>query len=184
VRCYVLAGGRSRRFGTDKLFYRLGNETVLERVVKVARQVFPEVILVAKEEEKFKPLGLPVLLDGLPVQASLVGLYAALRHAEGPAFVLSGDLPLIKKELLELLLKRADEPATVAETDRLHPLVGVYYPSALPEVERAVKEGDYRLTELLRRLGAKRVRVPKELSRSLLNLNRPEDLKLINGGGP
>jgi len=180
MKCYVLAGGRSRRFGTDKLLYPLFGVPVVERVVKTARSFFEEVYLVAKEEEKFAFLGVPVLRDALPESASAVGLYTALLHAESPAFVLSGDLPLVKRELFPLLIEAFEEPATVARTgEKLHPLVGVYGKEFLPFLEKKIKEKDYRLTAVLKEAGFKEVEVKPPLDEALLNLNRPEDLRKV-----
>ena len=45
----ILCGGRSRRMGTDKGALPFGDETILDRVVRVVSSVVDEIWLVARE---------------------------------------------------------------------------------------------------------------------------------------
>lgn len=49
--CIVLASGHSKRFGQDKLTYKLGNSTVAERTMDaIPRRMFEPVLVVARSE--------------------------------------------------------------------------------------------------------------------------------------
>lgn len=178
--CYVLAGGKSKRFGEDKLLYEIKGKKVIERVYETAKSVFKEVYIVAKDREKFSFLNAPVVLDEFEESASIIGLYTALKHAkEENVFVLSGDLPLMKKETVLYVLENFKEPVSVAKTEKLHTLVGVYSKKLLEKIEERIKKGDYRIWALLKDVGYNEVEIPEELRYTLLNMNTKEDLKRI-----
>jgi len=186
MECFILAGGQSRRFGEDKLLFKIGNVRTIERVIRTAREVCPRVRLVAKDRGKFRDLEVEVVEDLLPDQAPIVGIYTALRtSSESVIVVLSGDLPLLKADVLKLLISKYREPVTVASSGgKLHPLLGLYSRSLLPSLEEYIDEGRRSLVGFLERVGCSVVdeeelrEVDPDLS-SLLNMNTKEDLERI-----
>ena len=107
----VLAGGRSSRFGTDKLIARYGDSTLLERAVSAVSGVASEVIVVvAPGDERGLPEAIgPVrrAIDPEPFGGPLVGLLAGLEAAREPiAIVAGGDMPTLGPEVLRLLIRR------------------------------------------------------------------------------
>lgn len=177
---FILAGGKSKRFGEDKLLYELDGKKVIERVVKSAMKVCEEVFIIAKHPKKFEFLNVPVIMDAFPFQASIVGLYTALSYTERPALILSGDIPLITPRILERLISAYQEPITLARTEsKIHTLIGVYSPKILETVEEFLKRGNYKLYDLVKEVGFKTVNFSGEEAFYLLNLNTKEDLRVI-----
>ncbi len=182
MKCFILAGGKSRRFGEDKLLYEFKGKKVIERVVETAKKVCDEVFIVAKNPKKFEFLDIPVIIDVSPIQASMVGLYTALSYTKEPALILSGDLPLITPEVLKRLTDEYEEPITLAKTpDKVHTLVGIYSPKVLKTIEEFLKRENYKLYELVNKVGFKAVEFEGKEAVSLLNLNTKEDLKILEG---
>ncbi|MDQ7082134.1 MAG: molybdenum cofactor guanylyltransferase [Aquificota bacterium] len=128
MECFILAGGQSRRFGEDKILFRIGSRRTVEYVIETARKVCDRVALVVKERERFRDIGVEVLEDLLPDRTPLAGILTALKSAEGSrALILGGDMPLIKEEVLRLLMEEFRQPVTLFRTNRkLQTLVGVY----------------------------------------------------------
>src|ERR1700737_3599190 len=100
----LLAGGRSVRFGSDKLLASLRSEPVIAHAVRAALSLFEEVILVGKQPEKYRPaLARARLLEGSGVlflrdrsrqETPLAGVEAGLLSARaGAAFVCAADMP-------------------------------------------------------------------------------------------
>ncbi len=186
MECFILAGGQSRRFGEDKLLFRLGSKRTIERVIEVARKVYPEVRLVAKSGDKFKDLDVEVVEDLLPDQAPIIGLYTALSSCKGDrAMILSGDTPLIKPEILKLLMEEFKEPATLLSSEgRIHPLIGIYSRSLLPVLKDYIDSGGRSLIRFLEEteyklIGEDSIRRVDPRLLSLINMNTREDLKEI-----
>ena len=104
----LLAGGRSARFGSDKLLAPVAGAPLIVHSVRGALAMFQEVVLVAKEPEKYRAAleaaGLTALLrssalllrtDLSPRATPLAGLEAGLAVARSEAcFVCAADMPL------------------------------------------------------------------------------------------
>jgi len=181
MECYILAGGRSKRFGQDKLLYEIGNKKVIERVVEVAKSVCREVYLVAKKPEKFSFLNIPTLKDFMEISASIVGLYTALKNLKAQhGLILSGDIPLIEEQTLSFLIENYKPPITLIKTDKkLHTLVGIYSKKALDELEKFIHKGDFRIHKFVKSVGFSELKLPKSLEYTVLNMNTKGDLLKI-----
>lgn len=75
---YILAGGRSTRFGSDKARAPLDGVPLLARVADTLRTVTAEPIVVADAPDKYADMGLPTIADCYPARGPLGGLHAAL----------------------------------------------------------------------------------------------------------
>ena len=105
----VLAGGRSSRFGGDKLVARVDGSTLLERAVAAVAAVSTEVIVVLApgDERDLPAANVPVrrAIDPEPFGGPLVGLLAGLEAAREPvAIVAGGDMPTLSPDVLRKLL--------------------------------------------------------------------------------
>ena len=121
VAALILAAGRSVRMGTCKPLLPLGAETMLERVIGIARQSEIKSILVVlgHEAELLLPVlarqNVPGVINPDYEQGMFSSLRAGVRHLEGscPAFfLLPADMPLIRPDTLRRLLStfRAGSP--------------------------------------------------------------------------
>jgi molybdopterin-guanine dinucleotide biosynthesis protein A len=135
---FILVGGLSRRFGSDKALADLGGESLLERTVKTVRTALTpqRVTLVAANEEQFSATlmmfgDLPFIFDLYQGRGPWGGLHAALAYSQAEwAFVIACDLPLVSADLLTRLAGfiRNDIDAVIpTQADgRLQPLCAFY----------------------------------------------------------
>jgi molybdopterin-guanine dinucleotide biosynthesis protein A len=184
----ILAGGAGSRFGgRPKGLERLGGERVIDRVASALRAVASELLVVSNE---------PTADDWLPEtrvvrdirtgRGSLVGIHAAISHANGPVIVVAWDMPFVSPELLGLI---RDRGATAAHavipvtTTGAEPCCAWYAPAALPSIEGMLDAGEYRLGTLVDRLPSFEVVTPREIARAgdprrlFFNINTPADLE-------
>jgi molybdopterin-guanine dinucleotide biosynthesis protein A len=171
---FILAGGRSRRMGTDKARIAWGRGTLLTHAVDRMRQVASKVFVVGSVESA----PVRVLPDVFPESGPLGGLQAALAQTVTDwNLVLAIDLPLVPAGLLRFIteqrkdgvsavvpLTKAAGPAThsrrnsdnladpTASLDWLQPLCGLYHRRVLSDFERALSHGEYSIHRLLGRL--------------------------------
>jgi molybdopterin-guanine dinucleotide biosynthesis protein A len=93
----ILAGGESRRFGSDKALARFRAEPLIARLVRTLRDAgFAQVVIAAKETEKYAAVaaGAELVTDVTPVQTPLAGLATGLRAARSPlVFACAADMP-------------------------------------------------------------------------------------------
>ena len=139
----VLAGGRSSRFGSDKLVAELDGRPLLHHALEAVATVAAQIVVVAAPGiEPSIPVDLAsrvrVVHDPEPFGGPLVGLVAALSHVNSPvAIVVGGDMPRLAPAVLGRLVA-ALGPARAALLEvpgRVQPL-----PAAL-EVSAAMTAG-------------------------------------------
>jgi len=168
----VLAGGLSRRFGSDKALAELGGRALIslavdalsgwcEHVVVVGREMAPAPTLPDWPRAGMGPLG---------------GLAAALHHArdEGYDAVLTCgvDTGLLPDDLLGLL---GPAPACLAA----QPVIGLWPASVAPSLDAFLHgEGSHSMNRFADLVGARRV----ETAIAIPNLNTPADLSALSRG--
>jgi molybdopterin-guanine dinucleotide biosynthesis protein A len=177
----VLAGGRSRRIGTDKARLPFGDTTLLRHVVRRVAAACAPVCVVASSSDAYPKLGVPVVTDRVPGRGPLEGLAVGLRHVPTPcAAVVACDLPFVNPALLRGLVTRlGTADAAVPYTDRPQPLCAVYRREVFHLAATLAEEGAS-LQELLRRLrvrflGPEALRAWDPDLASFWNVNTPED---------
>jgi molybdopterin-guanine dinucleotide biosynthesis protein A len=187
----VLAGGRSARFGSDKLALELDGRPLLHLAITAVAAVAGRVIVVtAPDTEPPLPAELAnrivVVHDPEPFGGPLVGLGAALAAVETPtALVAGGDMP----RMVALVLRRLAgavgveyRAVTLEVPGRVQPLpmaldVGAARAAATTVLDR----GDRSLRDLLRELGTTSIPAPVWLAldpagATIVDIDRPSDL--------
>jgi molybdopterin-guanine dinucleotide biosynthesis protein A len=189
----VLAGGRSRRFGSDKLEAFVGGERLLDRSVAALALVATEVVVVSEPSTvRAAPIrpGVPLHLveDPEPFGGPLVGLLAGLEVAAEPlVLVVGGDMPSLRADVLRVLVARlVHDPdrsvATLAARGRLVPLPMALRTGAATDLaRRLLGDGERRLRGLAERLPAAVIeeaewRPLDPDGETLRDVDRPEDL--------
>ncbi len=104
VGAYLLAGGASVRMGRDKARLEIDGEAVVQRLSRALARVVCKVTLVAKRDQGFEDLGLPLLYDDTEERGLVHGLRAAL-VAPGPEwrFICACDMPHVGAQALARL---------------------------------------------------------------------------------
>lgn len=183
----ILAGGKSRRMGQNKLPLELDGIPLITRVFQVLEPSCEELLVVGGDGPTPRHARrIPDLRPG--GMGPLAGIEAGLRAARRPSvFVAAGDMPFLSGEFVRFLLGLLAErgvPAVVPyQGGRLHPLCAAYDRDAvLPEVEIALDSGVRAVREVVGGLpgvlyvGERELREFGEPARLLMNVNSPEDL--------
>lgn len=183
----VLCGGRSSRMGRPKAWLPFGGESMLQRVVRVLREVVDPVVVVAAPGQDVPPLppDVQIVRDEVEGKGPLAGLVAgltALQGRVGAAYLSSCDVPFLKPEFVRRVLTLlGDALIAVPKVGGFHhPLAAAYRTDILAEVRKLLTAGRLRPVFLF---GAVPTRViePPELTDvdpafdSLRNLNTPDD---------
>jgi molybdopterin-guanine dinucleotide biosynthesis protein A len=162
----VLAGGRSTRFGGDKLGAALDGRPVLDHTIGRLAAVAQDLVVVLapgdrrRLEEPVDDRRIRIAYDREPGGGPLVGLVAGLEAVSEPiALIVGGDMPRLHPDVLRLLvgtLLEADEGIAAYALEsrgRLEPLpVAVRTGAATDVASRLVTEGERSLRALFERL--------------------------------
>jgi molybdopterin-guanine dinucleotide biosynthesis protein A len=185
----VLAGGLARRMGGgDKARIRIGDETILARVLERLTPQCAGLILNANgDPARFADTGLPVVADSVPDFAGpLAGILAALdwaaAHAPGIADVASvpGDCPFLPRDLVARLAQAraaAGVPLACARSGEWrHPVVGLWPLALREDLRRAlIEERLHKIEAWTARHGVAIADWPAAPVDPFFNVNTPED---------
>ncbi|TMF35196.1 MAG: molybdenum cofactor guanylyltransferase [Chloroflexi bacterium] len=189
----VLAGGRSSRFGSDKLRAEISGKSLLEHAVESVAEGATEVIVVCAPDDD-RPLPearIPVrrVVDPAAFGGPLVGLRSGLEAAAEPiVIVVGGDMPSVRPSvlaaLIRALLAAPDQvnAAVLASRGTLVPLPAALRTGAATDrVRRLVDDGERRLRSVFeqfptRILDETEWRPLDPDGATLLDVDRPSDL--------
>jgi molybdopterin-guanine dinucleotide biosynthesis protein A len=185
----VLCGGKSTRMGTPKATLQFGDETMLQRVVRLLGAVVSPVVVVAARDQSLPPLpdSVSVTRDEREAKGPLEGIRAglsALPASIDAAYITSCDVPLLVPAFVERMIAlMGDHDIAVMEIDGFpHPLSAIYRRATLPHVESLLAADRLRPVFLFDAVRTRRVK-PEEMIgvdpelRTLRNLNTPEDYR-------
>jgi molybdenum cofactor guanylyltransferase len=148
----ILAGGRSRRMGTDKALLRLGSDTMLEHGVHTLESTVRHVVIAGGEAGRYVLPGIACLGDAIADGGPLGGILAALEFSNAPTvLVLACDLPFIAPPLMRLLLT-ADPtvPILIPRSGNVvQPLCGRYATSLGPDLRSFMLRGRRKVMEFV-----------------------------------
>ena len=172
----ILAGGQSRRMGTDKADLSWQGKTFLQLQIEKGQALGIEDIQVSGYRGTRCPI--PVTPDRFPEKGPLAGLEACLRRAKHPrCLVLSVDIPFIPaEELCKLILSGNDSgaPVTILKAaGREQPLVGIYSVALADTMAEEIANHKGSVFALLNRVGYSVYESPLE-GHWAANINYPE----------
>jgi molybdopterin-guanine dinucleotide biosynthesis protein A len=146
----VLAGGNSRRMGSDKAALELEGITLLDRAVGLLRSQLEDVWVSVRSDQMQSPVRSvhPVLRDELANSGPAAGILAAHAHAPQAAWlVMACDLPLLDAATLRFLIDGRDSSldATALMASAAgdpEPLCAIYEPVTLAAFQAQAATGN------------------------------------------
>jgi molybdopterin-guanine dinucleotide biosynthesis protein A len=168
----VLAGGRSSRFGRDKLAERVDGRTLLTNAIDGVTPASTEILVIAAPGAALRlPARATLIHDPVAFEGPLAGVATGLRAAhESIVLVVGGDMPTLVGAVVESMLVALDSPgveAVVLDHDgRARPLpIALRREPALAAADRLLADGERRLRALTEAL--KTEVIPEETWRAL-----------------
>ncbi|NCC34960.1 MAG: molybdenum cofactor guanylyltransferase [Chloroflexia bacterium] len=194
VTAIILAGGVSRRLGTDKRRLRLWGDagpTLLEHTLAVVAPLCAEVVVVLNDASAWPDLKVRTVPDVYPDGGALGGIYSGLQTTTTPyALVVASDMPLLNHALLaamlawprnyDLLVPRHALPSTTRNQAGFEPLHAIYRRTCLEPMRQLLEAGRRRIIDVYPRLDVTCIE-PEVWQRydpaghSLRSLNTPSD---------
>jgi molybdopterin-guanine dinucleotide biosynthesis protein A len=188
VSAIVLAGGRSSRFGRDKLAEPIDGKALLDHAIDAVRPTATEVIVVvAPDGAPTERAGVRVVRDSTAFEGPLAGLLAGLEAAREPAvLVTGGDMPDLSPAVAEVLLAELDasraDVVVLEDGGRPRPLpMAIDRDAGRAVAQRLIGAGERRLRAIVEALASSVVaegtwRALDPGGGSLRDIDTPDDL--------
>lgn len=190
----ILAGGYSRRFGSDKGLVALAGKPLVLHVIDRISKLVDEVLLIVSSEtqkQNFEPIiknKAKLVMDKYQSQSPLVGTITGFEAAKGKhSLLLPCDTPLVSEQIVQLLLDMsANRNAAIPRWPNgyIEPLQAVYNTeAALTAAKTALTQRKMNMQSMIDNLTGVRYvstmalqQLEPDLS-TFFNVNTPQDLK-------
>jgi molybdopterin-guanine dinucleotide biosynthesis protein A len=154
--CIVLAGGKSVRFGSNKVLQIFGTQNLLHRVLaRVGCLVSDITIVCADEHDDFDIMDHPklkIISDIYPGKGPLGGIHAGLTASSSHYnLVVASDMPFLNQALLDYMIRlSADYDLVIPRPGNLlEPLHAVYSRCCLAPIEVLIRQDKLSILQLL-----------------------------------
>jgi len=188
VGAVVLAGGRSSRFGRDKLAEPIDGRPLLDHAIAAVLAVASDVVVVVEPgSDRPVPSGVRVVRDDIAFEGPLAGLaigLAAFADDVDRVIVVAGDMPTLAPGVLRSLLVvlEGSPPIDASVLDDGGPMpMAVRRAAGLEAARDLLRAGERRLRALPDRLMATVVpgttwRMIDPEGKTLRDIDRPSDI--------
>ena len=186
----ILSGGLNTRMGgRNKALIELGGRSFIARILTALEGSFNQILLVTRQPELYRSQSVRIVEDIFNLRTPLTGIHSGLVNMTADyGFVTSCDTPLLKSELVRLLVAEIDTDFDIvvpSSGSHFQPLCAVYSKRCIPFIEDRLGRGDVKTDSMYETLKVKRIpyeqlQVVDPKLESFFNINTPEDLKFAN----
>jgi molybdopterin-guanine dinucleotide biosynthesis protein A len=183
----ILTGGKNTRMGENKAFIEIHGEKIIDRTIRILRDVFDEIILVTNNPMEYLDYDVKIVTDLIKGKSALGGIYTGLFYASGKhSFLCACDMPFLKGEFIEYMVEKIDSNDIVVPNppDGYQPLHAIYSKGCLPRIRKFIDKDELKIRGFYKKAKT-RVIAADEIEkfdperRMFLNVNSREDLDKI-----
>jgi molybdenum cofactor guanylyltransferase len=179
----ILAGGLARRMGgATKAALRIGTERIVDRQLRILRQVADPVFIVAADGRPFEGLDVAVVPDIVAGAGPLGGIYTALTSSPSQrTLIVACDLPYLSLPFLRRLAAPTDADLVIARSERgYEPLCAAWSAACAGPIWRRIQSGTLKTALVMEdvrveEIGAEVVASCDPHALLFVNVNTPHD---------
>jgi len=181
---FILLGGKSSRYGSNKALVEIDGVRLVDRVAGVMQSIFQRVVLLTNTPEEYAYLQMPMVEDLVKGFGPMGGIYTGLVTLSDEAgFFVACDMPFLSESLIRHMVDlRDDFDAVVPRMDwMLEPLHALYSKKCLPVIHEAIGRHQHQILKCfaemrVRYVDEEELRLWNPDLRSFFNINKPEDV--------
>lgn len=190
----VLAGGKNRRFkGEKKIYLSYQNNAFGEHIIEEI-SFLDRVYLSVESKEPYeiikrdikenRDIDIDSITDSIPEIGPMGGIYSVLKVCEEEALlVIPCDMIPFPRDIVDCIVKQycnSGKPVLLEIGGRAMPIPSIYTKTMIPEMERSIKNKEYRLSRIWEGLKCDFEIYKADSYKNLPNINTKKDyIKLI-----
>jgi len=182
----IMAGGKSRRFGTPKTNALLWNRKLVDYAIKIAKLMSDNVLVVTGEKKICFDDESITVKDIFPGMGPLGGIYTALLKSPTPyVATLPCDMPFLTPEIFKFLFSCLDgtRPVVAVSQSGVEPMIAIWHKSALDTIFKNIERKKLSIYATLEHLDVVKVvikdKVLNDQNDVFTNINYKQDLENI-----
>lgn len=180
----ILCGGKAKRFGKNKAFYRVNGKPLIQLIYDKFKSFSNDVFLQGAENELANEI--KTYPDIIKAKGPLGGIYSSLLNAKyKKLFVIACDTPFVDERILKELLKYKKYDIVVPQWTNgyYEPLCALYSKNLIPTIKAQIDKNILKITKVYEFANVRSVNIDTLIESGKLrkdcfkNINFPEDLK-------
>lgn len=183
-----MAGGKGLRLGREKALEWIGQQRLIDRVIKSLKEVCQE-ILVVTSQAQFKKLESAnidekIVVDLFPGKSAIGGIYTGLRSTTTfYNLVVACDMPFLNSKLIRYMIDNASGFDVVVPkiNENVEPLHAIYSVNCIQIIEQLLSKNKLAVLEIIKSAKTRHIS-SIEIEKfdpgliSFFNINTPDDL--------
>ena len=185
----ILAGGKSKRFGNEKIYAKLGNKTLIDHTITKLKKNYSEILVISNNENinlKQKDVYLTQdLIEGH--LGPLVGVVSAMEWIKQNKKKYNWiatypcDTPFFDESIISLIKdcpkKFKEKLFFIKNENRRHNIFGLWSIELKEILMKDIKNGHRKVEEWANKMDCKIIEVENQNEYNFLNINTKEDLE-------
>lgn len=176
----ILVGGKSKRFGSNKCIYKINGKRSIDLITESIGDLFDKVLFVGKNDDIDDSI-----LDIRAGFGPISGLETAVFNSKDGVFLVSCDMPFVKREIVEFILGKIGNYSIVCPiVDEIYQVTHAFYSKRVfMDIKKEMLRDNPSLKHLVLNckdsllIEEKALKIFKDYKNSFSNLNFPDDLK-------
>lgn len=179
---YILAGGKSSRFGSDKALFPIEGEAMILRVHRALSDAQFNNITVVGREEIRSLSGIHCIPDLLPNLGPLGAFHSICSQEKSKSFfTISCDMPFVEASIIQTFLEKTKgmDNCAVEIEGRPQPLFAKYSRNIAKQVNELIIAEELSMSALLQRIDIKLIDAKllcDEPKKAFANINTQQEL--------
>ncbi|MGL4780807.1 MAG: molybdenum cofactor guanylyltransferase [Bacteroidales bacterium] len=180
---FVLAGGNSTRFGSNKALACIDNKSFIERSIELL-EPFCDKIAISGYKQEYASLGYQIISDDFEHIGPLGGLYSCLKCSDTEDnLFLTCDMPFLTTDTINTLINHISESSVNIYSENqilCHPFPGIYSKALVPVIEELIDNNIYKLKSLFSLTSVKYISISDSKLMQFRNINYNNQLNHTN----
>ena len=180
----ILAGGASKRFGSDKTFAKFRGMPLIKHLIWRFRKHTDDLFIVSRfdQPDRLQSVDVPIIYDSHSDRTIMGAVIDSIEASKNDrTFVIAVDFPLINWSILNWLSKSlaANEDALFVVPklrNGYQPLCALYRKECLQILKQRLSNNQQRMQDVCNDKDCFNLRIPEQFQWQFLNMNTVEDL--------
>lgn len=184
----ILSGGKNVRMGKNKAFIKVDGERLIDRTVRLFKNIFDEVILATNSPLEYLDQDVKIVTDIIKEKGAIGGIYTGLFYSTcNCSFISACDMPFLNRRFIEHMIASTGHYDIVVPSppDGLQPLHAIYSSRCIAHIKKSIDKDKLKVTGFFKSL--KVLKIPDDIittfdSERMMfsNINTKEDLTGIS----
>lgn len=179
----ILCGGKSSRMQSEKGLALFLNKPFIEHIIDAVLPISSTIQLITNSTD-YDYLKCDTIKDVIIDKGPMGAIYTALLHSETDMnLILSCDIPLISTTMLRELIEKHNSSFDVSifeETNRVHPLIGIYSKNVLPMLKKSIEASELKMMHFISNSKHQLIWIEDQNRQQFQNINSLVELEELN----